>query len=491
MLMNTNKPIAILLSALQLSWSISAGAPAVSAQTLAPGSRVQASAIRLVPGQAAAIESLMPLSPAQSLAPGLGALGSLGAASIARPSRTAHAPSPSARISAAAPGRSTARAALAKTGKALSLNALAADAPAESSRISAERTFAQLRGERLIAGSEDDLPVPPGSMSAGLSPASARLAPAAARLSPGNAEQASPAQAPQKPSFWRSQTFRQVVGLVMMVFLYATMRVFFNHAGELLAACDAIAAQLPGWIASGQAYLLSHPVDIAAAAGSIMLSSIGIPQIIHNARLGHKAIKDLSLGSNLIWLGAATMLSVVSIGKGSSIFWDAANVAGVVEVLTILGQINHDRRDSKTLKATMLAMLASAAPFPFIITQAFMPLSAWLGLAFAAAIGCCWMLSAPQMVRNYRIYADEHRAPQGVSPIYQILLAAGSILHLIAAISFGDSLWAANASIAIFSASIILGQLFLPRLTNFFVGPVVRGVDGLAGLLSRSLKKKQ
>ena len=43
---------------------------------------------------------------------------------------------------------------------------------------------------------------------------------------------------------------------------------------------------------------------------------IGIPQIVRNARAGKEAVKDLAIGSSLIWFAAATLLSVVSIGQG-------------------------------------------------------------------------------------------------------------------------------------------------------------------------------
>jgi hypothetical protein len=235
-------------------------------------------------------------------------------------------------------------------------------------------------------------------------------------------------------------------------------------AASFLAGAAAVAA-FP-WLAANAAAV--------AAAGSITLSVIGIPQIIHIYKTKREGVKDLAIGSTLIWFAAAVLLSAVSIGNGSSFWWNAANVAGVAESAAVLGQVNYYKRDGKDLKATALTIASSLAPLPFIALQLFMPLSAWVTVAFWAAMGLLWVLNWPQIRQNYKIYQAEHRAPKGTSPLYPALVAAGSLMHLYAALMTGDVRWAMNASIAILTAGIVLSQIFFPRAANAMVAPLIK-----------------
>ena len=246
-------------------------------------------------------------------------------------------------------------------------------------------------------------------------------------------------------------------------------------AASFLAGAASVAA-FP-WLAAN--------VAAVAAAGSITLSVIGIPQILHLHKTKSEGVKDLAVGSTLIWFAAAVLLSAVSIGNGSSIWWNAANVAGVAESAAVLGQINYYKRDAKDLKATALTVAASLAPLPFMALQLFMPLSVWVTAAFWAAMGLLWVLNWPQIRQNYRIYQAEGRAPKGTSPLYPALVALGSLLHLYAAVMGGDVRWMMNAGIAILTAGIVLAQIFFPGAANAVVAPLIKLSEKLTSSTAR------
>ena len=44
------------------------------------------------------------------------------------------------------------------------------------------------------------------------------------------------------------------------------------------------------------------------------------------------------------------------IGQGSSLWWNVANLAGVAESATVLGQINFHQRSARDLKLTALTV---------------------------------------------------------------------------------------------------------------------------------------
>ncbi|MEK7234919.1 MAG: hypothetical protein AAB268_13975 [Elusimicrobiota bacterium] len=232
-------------------------------------------------------------------------------------------------------------------------------------------------------------------------------------------------------------------------------------------------------VASVAGPILAAYVGVVAAAGSVALSVIGIPQIVKNFKAGRDGVKDLAIASPLIWFAAATMLSVVSIGSGASLWWNVANVAGVIESGVVVAQIDWHKRDAKELKATGLTAAAVLGVLPLIAGAVFMPLSSWLTVSFAAAMGLLWVLNWPQIRQNLKIFEKEGRAPQGIAPMYPALVIAGSLLHFYAAVMGGDLRWAINASIGILTAAIVLAQIYAPRATNSVVGPIVRLIERL------------
>ncbi|MBI5244271.1 MAG: hypothetical protein HY922_11440 [Elusimicrobia bacterium] len=332
------------------------------------------------------------------------------------------------------------------------------DAPAESSKGSAEKVFADLHGDKLVSGIESEAAAQaPETLTADLRPSG--LQPAKLQAGPVAVSETVPvlsaAPAPaQAKTFWQKPAVRLA-------------------AGALAAA--ALAATAP---------LLAAHVGLVAAAGSITLSVIGIPQIITNFKMGREGVKDVVLSGPLMWFAAASLLSLVSIGQGSSLWWNAANVAGVVESLAVIGQLNYFKRDARALKATLAAIIGTAIPVALIATQALLPLSAGLTAAFTAAMGILWVLDAPQIRRNYLIFRNEGRAPKGISPLYKILLIAGSLMHLFAALMGGDLRWAFNAIVAVVMGGTVLAQMYLPRAANAALGPVVRAAEK-AGALGR------
>ncbi|TPW19043.1 MAG: Uridine kinase, partial [Elusimicrobia bacterium] len=209
------------------------------------------------------------------------------------------------------------------------------------------------------------------------------------------------------------------------------------------------------------------------------LTVIGIPQIVKNFRGGKATVKDLVLSGNLIWFGAATLLSVVSIGNGASLWWNLANVAGVLESAIVVGQINAYKRDKAEMKATALTAVGAASLVGLIAAQAFMPLKAWLDLSFTGAMGLLWVLNAPQIRHNHQVWLKEGRVADGIAPLYPILVTVGSLLHLFTALVTGDVRWAINAVIGIATASIVLGQIYAPKTTNALLRPVIRLIESV------------
>lgn len=471
------KALAVLLATLQVAWSFSWGAYEAVAQVVNSASaQVHTGGVPVIPASAVGAFSpvgrtmaLPQASLSASFAPGLAPVpaltpsGALAPASLtpsavqAAPALQAARPAP-ARASVSALTRPVAAAAALRSATALSAaskDGVAAsvrrDAPSEDSSRAGAESFAALYPEALIETGKGTLADPVRAPSAAARRSLLRFAPVAAAKNdaplPVESVAAKTPAAVAAPSFWSKPAVRAGVGA---------------------AAAVGIAAALP---------LLSPYVAAIAAAGSVALSVIGLPQIWKNYRGGRDSVKDLAIASPLIWFAAATLLSVVSIGSGASLWWNLANVAGVVESGVVVGQINWHKRDRKELKATALTALAVLAPLPLIAGAVFMPLSAWLTASFTAAMGLLWVLNWPQIRQNFKIFEKEGRAPQGIAPMYPALVVAGSLLHLYAAVSGGDIRWAVNAGIGILTAAIVLSQIYGPKTTNAVIGPLVRLVD--------------
>ncbi|MDD5303588.1 MAG: nucleoside monophosphate kinase [Elusimicrobia bacterium] len=465
------KALAALLAALQIAWSFSWGAYEAVAQVVyAPTASVQTGGVPVIPASAvgafSSFNQTVPLAQASlsaSFAPGLQPVPMLTpAAALAASVPTAAAPS--ALIARPAPARASfaalSRAAVSPApaafhGAAAAKDSVVAgmrrDAPVEDSSRAGAESFAALYPESLIKASAGTLAGPVSASAAGSTRSFLRPAPAAAKAE-GPApvetlEAKAPAAAPAK-SFWHRPAVR---------------------AG-LFAAAGVIAVAAP--------FLAAH-VAAVAAVGSVALSVIGIPQIWKNFKGGRDSVKDLAIASPLIWFAAATLLSVVSIGSGASLWWNVANVAGVVESGAVVGQINWHKRDARELKATGLTAAAVLGVLPLIAGAVLLPLSSWLTASFAAAMGLLWVLNWPQIRQNFKIFEKEGRAPQGIAPMYPALVIAGSLLHLYAAVMGGDLRWAINAAIGILTAAIVLAQIYAPHATNSVVGPVVRLIERL------------
>lgn len=471
--------LAAALAALQVAWSFGPGAAAAFAQNVVvqtPATPVPVVSMPVGAGLAAA-GAADPASLPSARAPTLGATPLLPQVAVlqaqsASPRASALArPTPVRADSTAREAAGGARASALAQGVASradgARNAALSPAPAcekrsrqggEADRGSADEAFAAVYGERLIPrGGDVDVPSLLADAVAQRGAAS-RLRLAASRAAAPADEPPVPAPAPRSGDGggrWGSRTFKAVAA----------------GAGAL-----AIAAALP---------LLVPHAGLVAAAGSVILSLIGIPQIVRNFRGGREGVKDLVVASPLIWFAAATLLSVASIGRGSSVWWNAANVAGVLESAIVVGQINAYKRDKKDLKATLAVAAAVLAPLPLIAAQALMPLTAWADLSFTAAMGLLWVLNWPQIRRNYQLYKAEGRAPTGIAPLYPALVIAGSLLHLFAAAVGLDLRWAVNAIIAIVTAGAVLAQVYAPRAANAVVGPLARLQDRAAGLFSR------
>ena len=336
--------------------------------------------------------------------------------------------------------------------EALELPGLKEEAGSEASKGASETVFAALSGERLIQAS-GEADVTPARGTPDIVAAASRLI----KLQQNGPVRQNPNDVPRvKGAETAGRAPSRISGFV-------TTPVARVAAGVAMGA--ALAAALP-WLAAN--------VGVVAAAGSITLSVIGIPQLIHNFRAGREGVKDLAIGSPLIWFAAATLLSVVSIGQGSSLWWNFANLAGVAESMMVLGQINFYKRDAKALKATLLTAAAVLAPLPLIAAQLIFPLSTWVSAAFTAAMGLLWVLNWPQVRQNYRLFKDEGRPPKGIAPLYPALVVLGSLMHLYAALMGGDLRWAMNAIIAIVTAGTVLAQIYAPGIANTLVGPLVR-----------------
>lgn len=471
------KALAVLLAALQVAWSFSWGAYEALAQVVNSASaQVHTGAVPVIPASAVGafspvgqVQALPQASLTASFVPGLSPVPALTPSAVMAPAAltpSAMTAAPALRAARSAPSRAAVSAlarpvsaapalqaaALSAASKDAVLATVRRDAPVEDSSRAGAESFAALYPEALIEGSKGALADPVRAPAASSRRSVFRFAPVAAAkndapLPVETPAAKTPAPVPAKP-FWHRPLVRVAA----------------------FAGVAAVAALGP---------LLAANVGVVAAAGSVALSVIGIPQIWKNFKGGKDGVKDLAIASPLIWFAAATLLSVVSIGSGASLWWNLANVAGVVESGAVVGQINWHKRDRKELKATALTALAVLAPLPLIATATFMPLSAWLTASFTAAMGLLWVLNWPQIRRNVKIFQAEGRAPQGIAPLYPALVVAGSLLHLYAALMGGDVRWAVNAAIGILTAAIVLAQIYAPKSANALIGPVVRLIDRL------------
>jgi uridine kinase len=339
----------------------------------------------------------------------------------------------------------------ARVSASLSLPGLAQKAPAESSRGAAEQVFAELRNEKLASSQDGAVSAQnAGTLTTDLRPAAIPLA--KAQVSPLSQKASDvPVVQPAAPArtFWQRPAAKWLAGAALVAGLAAAAPILAAHVG------------------------------LVAAVGSVTLSSLGLPQIFHNFKAGREGTKDVVLAGPLMWFAAASLLALVGIGNGSSIWWNAANLAGVAESATVVGQLGYFKKDKNSLKAAIATVAGVALPIALIASRALLPLSAGLSVAFTAAMVLLAALDAPQIRQNSRIFQAEGRAPQGISPWFKGLLLAGSLMHLFAALMGGDLRWALNAAIAIITSGTVLAQIYLPKTADSLVGPLVRLADRL------------
>ncbi|MFH2203343.1 MAG: cytidine deaminase [Elusimicrobiota bacterium] len=355
-----------------------------------------------------------------------------------------------------------------RVGKALQLKGFKATAGGEVSKEAADRLFSALRGSELIATQGTA-----GSKTSAQAGALHRGRAARVLLHKTQGQAADDYQ--NKPAV-ENADFSAAEAKAPSALARLWQKPAVRWAAALAAGAGIVAA-LPA--------LAAH-VGLVAGAGSIVLSVIGVPQIYKNFKEGRKAVMDVPVATPLIWFAAAVMFSVVSIGQAANPWWIGANLAGVLESILLIGQINNAQRSRKVLIATGLAMAAALLPLPFIALQAFMPLSSWLSLALTAALYLCWLINWPQIKSYYHLYKEDGRRPEGLSPLWPGLVALGSLLHLYAAVMLGDMSWVLNAVVAITASSTVLAQYYFPGPTNAVLGPGIRAVEGVGAFLKKA-----
>ncbi|PJA16752.1 MAG: hypothetical protein CO113_15765 [Elusimicrobia bacterium CG_4_9_14_3_um_filter_62_55] len=355
---------------------------------------------------------------------------------------------------------------------ALELPGIKKSAAAESSHGAAAKVFAALEGTKISGNDADAVPAG-GSLSGrarGL-----RLNPAAAPLNvrPEGISEKVPGRSP-KGKAAPKRTWK-TIGMV-------------GGGLALLAAAPFLTAY------SG----------VAAAMGSVTLGVIGIPQIVRNFKLKQKGVGDLAIESSLIWFGGAALISAVSIGQvvlsgaalmnpaSPAFWWNLVNVLGVAQSATILGQINYYRRTKSDLIKTLATAAATAAPLALMAAGALMSLTAWINVAFTGAMTLFLILNIPQIRQNLHTWLTEGRIPEGVSPMYPLLVALGSAFHLYAAVVGWDLRWMFNAILAIAGSATVLTQIYAPKTSNRILGPLVLGAERFAAAVEKrfSLSKR-
>ena len=227
--------------------------------------------------------------------------------------------------------------------------------------------------------------------------------------------------------------------------------------------------------------LISHAAAAVVFAG-VILTSIGIPQILKNFKEGLSGTKGLAIDGFVIWLGAAVFLSAASFIRHDALGWIGANIAGGLEALVVMLQINAHRRDAAFTRRT-IALTAALVVAPSLAVLALAGASAtafyYLALPFLFAI------NFPQIRQNYRTYVKEGKAPTGIAWKYPALVALGSVINLIPAFAGHNFLWVASSGISIVTAVTVLGQIFAPEQTNAMLGLFPRGWAKLKSLFRR------
>lgn len=216
----------------------------------------------------------------------------------------------------------------------------------------------------------------------------------------------------------------------------------------------------------------SHPTA-AAAIGSTELGVLGVPQLVKNFREKAAAARDVSLESTLIWFFVASLLCMTSWIRQSSGWYILMNAAGVAQSAVMLLQINAYARPAGALAKTAAAWTIMLIVGFLALTGVGFSGAGWAYLLFPVAMGLLIVMNVPQIIKNYELYQRQGSAPNGITPLYPIVVVTGSSFHLIAALKFRDSFWAFNSAVSVAQASLILGQILLPDETNAVLGQLV------------------
>ena len=229
-----------------------------------------------------------------------------------------------------------------------------------------------------------------------------------------------------------------------------------NLAGASFAAggLGGMVLSQPAW-----AHFLHHPMTVLGTAGTVLLSSIGIPQIVKNFKLKAAATKDLSFQGGLIWAAASALFLALSLIKHSSPFWISSNLAGLLESSVLVSQIllYSPRGVQGLLSALSVAGATSVAIFAGI---------AFPGFLFWTSMTLLTILNIPQIAANFKLYRKTQKAPEGLSPLLSMLVVAGSALSLVVALAQGNFYWILPNLTSIVMSAMILAQIYFPKYAN-------------------------
>ncbi len=210
----------------------------------------------------------------------------------------------------------------------------------------------------------------------------------------------------------------------------------------------------PAWT-----HFLHHPMTALGTTGTVLLSSIGIPQIVKNFKLKDAATKDLSLMGGLIWSAVSSLFLALSLIQHGSPFWISSNLAGLLESSVLVSQILlYSPRGGRggvsalsALGATSVAILGGIA-FP--------------GFLFWTSMALLTVLNIPQIAANFKLYHATQKSPEGLSPLLSVLVVAGSALSLAVAAAQGNFYWILPNIVSILMSTMILAQIYFPKYAN-------------------------
>ncbi|MBI4056874.1 MAG: serine hydrolase [Elusimicrobia bacterium] len=259
-----------------------------------------------------------------------------------------------------------------------------------------------------------------------------------------------------------------------------------------------IAQQRLVFLAAGGALTLAAPWiwGHAAFVGSLILSAIGIPQIIKNFKFKAEATKHQPIGTYRIWFAAAVLLVTGYLLQGSQLpnVWPiVTSAAGMVESGVLITQLHGYSPEVGPKKKSFFVVVGSIL---FSLAWLFAPLplsmdkrAEWVGYCALALLP---LISWPQIRGNYVMYRTQRATPVGIQPLYPFLLALGSALHLGLNIAHLNVLWGVNSLISMLSGLVVLGQIYSPQwMNNFLLMPFMKLQHRFRIFLRRHRSKDQ